>query len=261
MSRMDFTTTLNPKASRTENPQSLYEIESPASDANDDDVYPFADETTPFAPDAAADGLVSNAITEHDHDPAANTATGSLNHFTAEQTAAHKYFVNKLLSAIGPTIQESLQQCMKVCVAASAQAAQAVIDAQKSPVQSSVSAPDDNNSAVFYITPPHSLDDYNSTSVYDSDHEPTQSATPSYTSVMSPPASRLSSSQLRSPAWPEGEPKTNFVMRKRQPRGAPWHNLQRTFLSRRTRRHDMLLQKLPENSPGTLLERLGGSRD
>jgi hypothetical protein len=46
-------------------------------------------------------------------------------------------------------------------------------------------------------------------------------------------------------------------MRQRQPRGVPRQNLQRTFVSRRTRRHDLLLEKLLENSPGTLFERLG----
>ena len=160
-----------------------------------DDVYPFADETTTFAPDAAADSLLSNPITEHDHDPAADTATGSLNQFTAEQTAAHKDFVNKLLSAIGPTIQESLQQCMKVCVAASIQAAQAVIDAQKSRDESSVFRPD-NTPAASYLSPPPSLDYLNQTPVYDSDHEPTRFDTSFHTSAGSPPARELSSPAL-----------------------------------------------------------------
>jgi hypothetical protein len=198
----DFTTTLSIKPPQDIFPQTLYgSIPDPPQaryldTEHYDDVYPPADEITAFVPEPAADTFVSNAFTELDHDPVADTATGSINQFTAEQTAAHKHLVNTLLTALGSHLEESLQQCMEVCVTASTKAAQAVIDSQKSPDESSV-LQSDNTSAAPYVSPPPSLADVDQTSVYDSVHGPKRFDTSFHTSAVSPPASKLSSSQLR----------------------------------------------------------------
>jgi hypothetical protein len=193
----DFTTTLSIKPPQVIYPQTLYgSIPDPPQaryldTEHYDDVYPPADEITAFVPEPAADTFVSNAFTELDHDPVADTATGSINQFTAEQTAAHKHLVNTLLTALGSHLEESLQQCMEVCVTASTKAAQAVIDSQKSPDESSV-LQSDNTSAAPYVSPPPSLGNFNQNSVYDSVHRPTRIDTSFHTSAGSPPASQRS---------------------------------------------------------------------
>ena len=187
-SHEDFATSLSAKPPETICTPSQY-------DSDIDDCYPFDHEMAPPVTGTAANSFVSNAITDVDHNGYAETADDvSGTQFTAQETEAQKRLVETVLSALAP----SLQNCIEDCVAASIQAPQAVIAAQKSPVQSSVSAHDDNNSAASYFSPPPSLDDYNPTSVYDSDDEPTQFATPAYTSVVCPPVSQLPASQLSS---------------------------------------------------------------
>jgi hypothetical protein len=191
VSEMDFHLSLDPPLTTPYDDESL--IPDRARYLDTDDVYPFTDETTAFVPEPTADSMVSGVNTEVDHDRYTETADDvSGTQFTAQETEAQKRLVETVLSALAP----SLQKCMKDCVTASTQAAKAVINAQQSRDQSSV-LQSDNTSAAPYLSPPPSLDNLNQNSVYDSDHEPTRFDTSFHTSAGSPPASQLSSTQLR----------------------------------------------------------------
>jgi hypothetical protein len=211
VSGTDFRLNLQPPSTTPCEDESL--IPDRARYLDSDDVYPPADETTAFVSEPAADSMVSGVNTELDHNRYAETADDvSGTRFTAKETEAQKRLVETVLSALAP----SLQKCMKDCVAASTQAAQAVIDAQKFPVQSSVSAADDNNSAASYVSlPPPVVDDFQ-TSGSNTDGEAIMSHTPSYTTAVSPPASQLSAFALDNIRMAERKAKMKIRKRKKK---------------------------------------------
>jgi hypothetical protein len=183
----DFTTTLSLKPPEIVYPPSRY-------DWDIDECYPFTHEMAPSVTGTAANYFVSHAITEVDHDRFAGTADDvSGTQFSAKETEAQMELVKTVLSALAP----SLQKFGDDCIAASTKAAQDAISAQRPGVPSWVSAADDYNSAASYVSlPPPVVDDFQ-TSGSNTDGEAIISHTPSYTSPVSPPASQLSSTQLR----------------------------------------------------------------
>jgi hypothetical protein len=185
------TTSLKPS------PKTVYDDESLVPDRarllDSDDVYPADDETTAFVTEPAADTMVSGVNTELDHNRYTETADDvSGTQFTAKDTDAKREIVEAVLPGLAPTLQRFRDDC----VAASTKAAQDAIGAQRPGVPSWVSAANDYNPAASYLSPPPSVVDYFGTSGYNIDDEAITSQTPSYTSVVSPPASELSPSSL-----------------------------------------------------------------
>jgi hypothetical protein len=191
VSGTDFRLNLQPPSTTPCEDESL--IPDRARYLDSDDVYPPPNEKTALVTEPAAESVVSGVNPELDHNRYAETADDvSGTQFTAKETDAKREIVEAVLSGLALTLQNFRDDC----VAASTKAAQDAIGAQRTGVPSWVSAADESNSAASYLSPTPSLADLNHTSVYDSVHEPTIFQTPSYTSVVSPPASELSSPSL-----------------------------------------------------------------